>query len=115
MSRRSAPRREVMSVERVGRHGRVAHRHFLACGHFQDRKRVAPTSVIGCLKCESPDWSVGDEVDFRLLQVRLADLLGAATSDVDMNVRAVGERFQLQGVTVSFTPEAVERLLKRKR
>lgn len=50
-SRKQAPRREVVEVERRGDWGAVRYVHKLVCGHMEIRKRPAPASHIACLMC----------------------------------------------------------------
>lgn len=52
MSRRSAPRRAVVSVEHRTGYGKTWWLHSLECGHVERRKRKAPAAMIGCLTCE---------------------------------------------------------------
>lgn len=69
-SRKQAPRREVLEVERRGDWGAVRYVHKLTCGHSEVRKRPAPASHVACLMClqeskrpapRGDDWQV--EVD----------------------------------------------------
>jgi hypothetical protein len=49
--RRRAPRRSVTNVERAGSWGNVVYRHFLSCGHVEERKRAASTPELACTWC----------------------------------------------------------------
>lgn len=51
VNRKKAPRRTVVSVERVGTYGGVVYAHTLECGHVDERKRVAPAAQIACTAC----------------------------------------------------------------
>jgi hypothetical protein len=51
VSRKQAPRRTVVNVERVGTYGRVEYVHTLDCGHSESRKRVAPSTLMACTAC----------------------------------------------------------------
>ena len=106
MSRRSAPRREVVSIERFGRHGQVRYRHFLACGHVQIRKRVAPAGTVGCTDCESPDWSATDELTVQLIRAKVATHLRAPLDAVDVISSTSG----VQGVRVWLDRDTLRRL-----
>lgn len=56
-SPRNAPRRETVSITKVGKYGHVIWAHQLVCGHTITRKRKSPTGVLGCVKClESYDF-----------------------------------------------------------
>lgn len=51
MSRKAAPRREVVEVVRKGDWGDVTYAHRLNCGHTEIRKRPAKSSVMACESC----------------------------------------------------------------
>ena len=109
MSRRSAPRREVVSVERAGRHGHVVYRHFLACGHVEVRKRVAPASHIGCLACDGA-YEVGDEVTSEVMRLKVARRLKLPDEQVEFTLDTTQGPLRLRGATIRLTPEQVKRL-----
>jgi len=48
---RRAPRRKVVSIDKVGKWGQVEYLHALECGHTESRKRVARTDEIACAWC----------------------------------------------------------------
>ncbi len=50
-SPRNAPRREAVSITKLGHYGKVVWAHQLICGHTVTRKRKSPTGIIGCIKC----------------------------------------------------------------
>jgi len=50
-SPRNAPRRETVTVTKLGKYGHVQWIHQLVCGHTVIRKRKSPTGVLGCIKC----------------------------------------------------------------
>ena len=51
VSPRNAPRRETVTVTKLGKYGHVQWVHQLVCGHSVIRKRKSPTGVLGCIKC----------------------------------------------------------------
>lgn len=51
VNRKSAPRREVVSIDKIGPWGRVEYHHLLSCGHTDIRKRISPTKVVACALC----------------------------------------------------------------
>jgi len=51
VSKKAAPRRQVVRVDRTGSWGRVEYEHVLSCGHVERRKRIAPSSEIACVAC----------------------------------------------------------------
>ena len=52
MSLRSAPRRKVVEITKLGNWGEIIYRHRMECGHTDDRKRPAKAAEIGCTLCE---------------------------------------------------------------
>ena len=51
MSRKQAPRRDVVDVVRIGDWGEVTYRHRLECGHVEVRKRPAKSDQMACESC----------------------------------------------------------------
>lgn len=51
VNRKSAPRQQVVSIQRIGNWGRVEYHHTLACGHTAIRKRASTTEVLACDGC----------------------------------------------------------------
>lgn len=51
VNKKSAPRRDVVQIDKVGPWGRVEYHHLLSCGHTDIRKRISPTKVIACALC----------------------------------------------------------------
>lgn len=51
ISRKKAPKQQVVEISRAGEWGSVVYRHLLACGHIEVRKRVAPASQMACTWC----------------------------------------------------------------
>lgn len=51
VSRKQAPRREVVDIQRVGDWGVVQYLHKLTCGHTEPRKRPSPATHISCMFC----------------------------------------------------------------
>ncbi len=51
VNRKSAPQREILSIERTGSWGKVEYRHRLACGHTDVRKRPSSAPKIACTLC----------------------------------------------------------------
>lgn len=101
-----------MSVERAGSKGSVLYRHFLACGHVQFRKRVAPASKIGCTECENPDYSATDQINMERLRLMLASRLKINPDDVILNVQFDGPKATLIGANVFLDRSAVTRLAR---
>jgi hypothetical protein len=109
MSRRSAPRREVVAVRRDGPWGHVVYRHSLACGHTESRKRIAPSKVIGCTQCVQ-GYEVGDEVSYEFLRLKLAERLRVPQDAVEFTLDQSSGPLRLRGATIRLTPELVKRL-----
>lgn len=51
ISRKKAPKRDVIEIVKSGQWGAVEYRHRLSCGHVEIRKRVAPASQMACTWC----------------------------------------------------------------
>lgn len=49
--RRRAPRRKIVSIEKIGRWGQLTYNHTLSCGHVDVRKRAASSDEIACMWC----------------------------------------------------------------
>jgi len=49
--RRKAPRRAIVSIEKIGAWGHLTYQHKLSCGHIDVRKRKASSSDIACMWC----------------------------------------------------------------
>lgn len=49
--RRRAPRKKIVSIEKIGRWGELTYNHKLECGHIDARKRAASSGEIACLWC----------------------------------------------------------------
>jgi hypothetical protein len=49
--RRKAPRRAIVSIEKIGAWGQLTYQHKLSCGHIDVRKRKAASSDIACMWC----------------------------------------------------------------
>jgi hypothetical protein len=48
---RKAPRRTVVSVNKVGKWGSLTYEHTLNCGHIEVRKRKSSTDKLACAGC----------------------------------------------------------------
>ena len=105
-SPRNAPRREAVSITKLGRYGKVVWAHQLICGHTVTRKRKSPTGVIGCVKCmdaeefeelneslgtplESPIDDGLSEAEAKAMKYKaiLAGRFGIPSEQIDVSVR----------------------------
>ena len=105
-SPRNAPRRETVSVTKLGKYGHVQWIHQLVCGHTVTRKRKSPTGILGCIKCidaerfedmsqslavpmESPydDGLSGAELEASKLKALLAGRFNVPPEQVDVVIR----------------------------
>lgn len=82
---------------RTGDYATTLWHHRLACGHVEARKRRAPATEIGCLRCEAADAVAGQavpsgtsgpelngEADVATLRVRLAASLDVPVDSVTL-------------------------------
>lgn len=81
--RRKAPRRSVTKIERAGSWGNVVYRHFLSCGHVEERKRAASTPELACTWCPKAEKK---EQEIRAL-VRQPRIIDYETSLADQEIR----------------------------
>lgn len=51
ISRKQAPKRDVVDIAKKGEWGNVSYHHTLSCGHIEIRKRVAPANQMACTWC----------------------------------------------------------------
>jgi hypothetical protein len=130
VNRKTAPRRSVVKIERVGAWGRVEYHHFLDCGHIEVRKRVAPTSLVSCAGCvlaethqqelsETPvppsdeDWDVMGsrlaelEKNVALVKMRVASRFGLPVDAVEVVMVDDEGELRLSGVVVLISREEV--------
>jgi hypothetical protein len=64
ISRKKAPKRDVIEIVKAGQWGDLEYRHRLSCGHVEVRKRVAPAKQMACTWCVV---AVEKEKDLRTL------------------------------------------------
>ena len=112
VNRKSAPQREVLSIERTGSWGKVEYRHRLACGHTDVRKRPSSSPKIACTLCVVAEAKA---VELRaLIQPRkqefepLPDSPDVVADDI---AEAELEIQKLRGALASFlscSPEAID-------
>ena len=122
-SPRNAPRRESVSVTKVGKYGHVVWAHQLVCGHTITRKRKSPTGILGCVKCieasdfeelsqglatpvEAPMDDGLSEAEAEALKTKalLAGRFNVSLEQVDVAVRAsISGMMEVESATVTFT------------
>ena len=122
-SPRNAPRRESVTVTKLGKYGHVIWAHQLVCGHTITRKRKSPTGVLGGVKCieaagfeelaqsltvpvESPFDDDLSQAEAEALKVKalLAGRFGVPPEQVDVVVRANPNGImELDSATISLT------------
>lgn len=116
-SRKAAPQREVLEVERVGEWGKITYRHRLVCGHTEVRKRPSSAQVVACVAClmeklrpsglSGVEWDEGRESNVAVMKARVASRFGVSNDAVDVVVSASGE---ISYMTVFLDAVAVKRL-----
>ena len=122
-SPRNAPRRESVSITKVGKYGHVLWAHQLVCGHTITRKRKSPTGVLGCTKCikasdfeelaqglatpvEVPIDDYLSEAEAEALKIKalLAGRFDVGLEQVDVVVRSnINGIMEVDSATVTFT------------
>ena len=109
--RRSAPRREVVEVIRVGEWGEVIYRHRLACGHVENRKRPAKSDLVGCATCaitqalQAIDDALdkrGDEDSFATIEITVAHMRATMASRCGVPLEAVDVAMGDGGLSLSY-------------
>lgn len=89
ISRKQAPKRDVVSIAKKGEWGNVSYHHVLSCGHTEIRKRVAPAEQMACTWCvvasekaaELRSLTQPQPVSSQIL-VDVADMIDVANADV---------------------------------
>ena len=129
-SPRNAPRREAVSITKLGRYGKVVWAHQLICGHTVTRKRKSPTGVIGCDKCidaeeyEEFNESLGtpletpiddglSEAEAKAMKYKaiLAGRFGIPSEQIDVSVRTAPDgMMRVDSATVFLTGRQLKAL-----
>ena len=129
-SPRNAPRREAVSITKLGRYGKVVWAHPLICGHTVTRKRKSPTGVIGCVKCidaeefeefneslgtplESPIDDGLSEAEAKAMKYKaiLAGRFGIPSEQIDVSVRTAPDgMMRVDSATVFLTGRQLKAL-----
>lgn len=91
ISRKKAPKRDVIEIVKAGSWGKIEYRHRLSCGHVEARKRVAPAPQMACTWCV-----VAEEKDQDLRRLTAPQPTRQVIVDVadiidDMNADLAGE------------------------
>lgn len=113
VSRKQAPRREVIQIERRGDWGDVRYVHQLSCGHSDVRKRPAPAPHISCLAClherERPAPEGGQPLS--LLEFDRNDRFAEIEADVSALRARVAARFQIPHDAINVHTDSTGRAL----
>lgn len=107
---------------RTGDYATTLWHHELDCGHIEVRKRKAPASTMGCVRCEAseaveahdptevvPDVFVSVDADAAILRVRIASALGVPPDAVSVEV-GVGK---VLGALVFLDPVQIKEIVNR--
>lgn len=100
ISRKQAPKRDIVAITKTGEWGNVTYHHQLACGHIEIRKRVAPAGSMACTWCvvasikesELRQLTAPQPVSSQVV-LDLADMIDVSNSDV----AAEQDAFRSQG------------------
>lgn len=127
MSRRSAPRRQVVGCWKTGEYATTLWHHQLTCGHIEVRKRRAPAPQIGCVRCEAGaaaartvpppetdhevalDPAVTLDVEAMVVQAHLAAGFGVPLDAVRVEV----SRERIAGAVVLLDPPLIAAVIAR--
>jgi hypothetical protein len=88
ISRKKAPKRDVVEIVKSGQWGKVEYRHRLSCGHVEVRKRVAPAPQMACTWCvvaaekDSDLRRLTAPQPTRQVLVDVADIIDEMTTDL---------------------------------
>jgi len=99
ISRKKAPKRDVVDITRSGEWGNVVYLHRLSCGHVESRKRIAPASQMACTWCVVAERK-GDELRTMLTPQPRAELLIDVTDMIDIaspDIAADQDAMRLKG------------------
>lgn len=107
--RRRAPRRSITKIERSGSWGNVVYRHFLSCGHIEERKRASSTPELACTWCPKAEKK---EQELKAL-IRPSLLSGYEPNLADQEIRiekaraSIAQRFEIPLDAVDIASEDV--------
>lgn len=103
ISKKKAPKREVLEVVKVGQWGQgegIKYLHRLSCGHTEERKRIAPAEQMACTWCVVAKEKEQDLRQFATppkpvsqVLIDVADLIDGADDDLITDQEAM----RLQG------------------
>lgn len=122
MSRKAAPRREVLDVTRHGDWGDIVWLHTLACGHVTPRKRRAASTHLNCEAClerkDEPGFALpvdpvavkaaSAELATAHTQAALAARFGVASDAVQVSL---GDDFDIGFALIVLTRDEIRRIL----
>lgn len=99
ISRKKAPKRDVVEITRSGDWGSVVYLHRLSCGHVESRKRVAPAPQMACTWCVVAERK-GDELRTLLTPQPRAEMVIDVTDMIDVaspDIAADEDAMRLKG------------------
>lgn len=99
ISRKKAPKRDVVEITRSGDWGNVVYQHRLSCGHVESRKRVAPAAQMACTWCVVAERK-GDELRTLLTPQPRAEMVIDVTDMIDVaspDIAADEDAMRLKG------------------
>jgi len=126
---RKAPRRKVISIQRVGAWGHVAYEHSLECGHTERRPRAASSETLACAWClrsqakeieiralAVPAKSLefdqnNNEIEIARIKAKLSYALGVALEQVEVSVIDKFGEQKISGAVVFFSEGDVRKLI----
>lgn len=129
--RRRAPRRSIVNIERAGQWGNVIYRHYLSCGHVEERKRAASTNELACTWCPKaekkaeelraltrPSELIFDDLNFADEELRIeksratiAQRFGVPLDAVDIAVSDATGKLIIRSATIYLSAQDVARIV----
>ena len=126
---RQAPRRKVVSINRVGAWGNVVYEHKLECGHTERRPRAATSPTLACAWClrsqakeleirslQAPAKTVEldlqhTEVEIARVKAKLSYTLGVSLEQVEVSVVDKFGEQKISGAVVFLSESDVHKLI----
>jgi hypothetical protein len=107
--RRKAPRRAIVSIEKIGAWGQLTYQHKLSCGHIDVRKRKASSSDIACMWCLRAKEK---QVETRIEKTRaaIASRIGVPMEAVDVASEDINGQLVIRSAVVYLSSRDVIRI-----
>jgi hypothetical protein len=127
---RRSPRRDVTEIKKVGSWGNIEYHHFLSCGHVEKRPRASRAPKLACVWClRSEEKEIemkslatpsqvriveeryaDDETEIQNIRASLASRMNIPIEAVDVVVRDINGKLEIQHATVFLSALEVRRI-----